>query len=41
LINRITAGIINTAPLELFTILAESLTTSTLPFASRQTALFQ
>jgi hypothetical protein len=40
-INRITAGTLNIAPLELLTILAESFITSTLPFACRQIARFQ
>jgi hypothetical protein len=41
LINRITAGTLNTAPLELLTVFAESFNTSTLPFACKQTARFQ
>jgi hypothetical protein len=41
LIKRITAGTLNTAPLELLTVFAESFNTSTLPFACRQIARFQ
>jgi hypothetical protein len=40
-INRITAGTLNNAPLELRTVFAESFNTSTLPLACRQIARFQ
>jgi hypothetical protein len=41
LIKRMTAGILNTAPLELLTVVAEFFNTSTLPLACRQIARFQ
>ena len=41
LINRMTAGILNTAPLELITVVVEFFKTSTLPLACRHMARFQ
>jgi hypothetical protein len=41
LINRITAGTLKIAPLELLTVLAEFFKTSTLPLACKQMARFQ